>query len=67
MPRRTFLKLAGAAGGTVVVATAIKKPDLLAFYETTETKAAFQAEGGRMARHHLPGLHILVLNAGLCG
>ena len=46
IPRRTFLKLAGAAGGAAVVATAIKKPDLLALYETTETTAAVQEEGG---------------------
>lgn len=46
MPRRTFLKLAGAMGGTAVVATAFKNPDLLAFYETTKTTVALQEGEG---------------------
>ena len=47
VPRRTFLKLAGAAGGAAVVATTIKRPDLLAFYETTEALPSLQGGEGQ--------------------
>ena len=47
LPRRTFLKLAGATGGVVAVATALKKPELLAFYEAAETTTAFQTDDGQ--------------------
>lgn len=45
MPRRTFLKLAGAAGGTAVVATAIRQPELLAFTESRSLMAVQAPEG----------------------